>query len=188
MDQKSQKNLSPELKAVYDRVMNTKISARPGAPAPIPVGPRPATQNAPIPAVKPLLQTEVISDAQQTATEPAPLQKPEQVTAPQVVQEPKPATAPDLSPIEPSQDSSSTFLSSLPPRPLNSISDQPFVFTGGKSTSPDPKKEEPKEEQKTDATAAQAAPSKVSGKIIMGLLVVFLVVYSLFWAKIFNIF
>ena len=77
------------------------------------------------------------------------------------------------------------FLSSLPPRPLNSLSQEPFVFTAGKTDQP--------KNDKNEATAqpAEKTPSaggKISSKIIIGLLVVFLGVYSLFWAKMFGLF
>lgn len=195
MDPK-QKNLSPELKAIYDRVMNTKITTRPQEAAPAipgeqtqePAQEQPASP--PQPTVNtPLLRTEVIetppSPPQQPTAEPVAMQ-----AAPAMPQEasPQPAkSSVDLSPIEPESapPSSQGFLSSLPPRPLNSLSQEPFVFTAGKTDQP--------KNDKNEATAqpAEKTPSaggKISSKIIIGLLVVFLGVYSLFWAKMFGLF
>lgn len=193
MDQKSQKNLSPELKAIYDRVMNTKVSSRPQTPT---AQPQQAAQPSNNPSAKPILKTEIISNTPLPAAppqteNPAPQQAqhaPETTSQPSAIPEPQPSNAPDLSPIEAPSDQSGPFLSSLPPRPLNSMSDQPFVFTGGKTTSTPPK-ETPQPDQKNETPQTDAkGGNRLSSKIIIGLLVVFLVVYSLFWAKIFNIF
>lgn len=199
MDPK-QKNLSPELKAIYDRVMNTKITSRPQEVTPAIPGEqtqKPAQEQPitpPQPTVNtPILRTEVIE------TPPAPT--PQHPTAEPVTMQAKPVmpqeaplaptkSSVDLSPIEPeatAPDSSQGFLSSLPPRPLNSLSQEPFVFTAGKSDQP----KNDKEKIESSTQPAEKTPSsggKISSKIIIGLLVVFLGVYSLFWAKMFGLF
>ena len=202
MDPK-QKNLSPELKAIYDRVMNTKITSRPQEATPAIPGeqtqkPAPQEQPAappPQPAMNtPMLRTEVISAPEPTIAQqstPPPPSLPE--AAPVMPQEAPLAptkSSVDLSPIEPETTapaSSQGFLSSLPPRPLNSLSQEPFVFTAGKSDQP----KNDKEKSESSAQPAEKGPSaggKISSKIIIGLLVVFLGVYSLFWAKMFGLF
>ncbi len=200
MDPK-QKNLSPELKAIYDRVMNTKITSRPQEVTPAipgeatqkpaqeqPITPPQSTVNTPI------LRTEVIETPPAAPTPQQPT--PEPVTmqaAPTMPQEAPLAptkSSVDLSPIEPETTapaSSQGFLSSLPPRPLNSLSQEPFVFTAGKSDQP--KNDKEKSESSTQpAEKGPSAGGKISSKIIIGLLVVFLGVYSLFWAKMFGLF
>lgn len=172
---KNKKNLSPDLKAVYDRVMNTKITPRPQAPPPAPTPQPPSTP----PVPQEITPPEVKMPEATISTPPPP-----DTNRPQMVTETiPPKSSVDLSPVGPEPSSSDQpFLSSLPPRPLNAISSEPFVFSGGKSSS----KETPEAHEST--TPAPAHGAKLSSKIILGLFILFLVVYSFFWAKIFNLF
>ncbi len=200
MDPK-QKNLSPELKAIYDRVMNTKITSRPQEVTPAipgeatqkpaqeqPITPPQSTVNTPI------LRTEVIETPPAAPTPQQPTPEPVTMQAAPVMPQEAPLaptkSSVDLSPIEPETTapaSSQGFLSSLPPRPLNSLSQEPFVFTAGKSDQP--KNDKEKSESSTQPSEkGPSAGGKISSKIIIGLLVVFLGVYSLFWAKMFGLF
>lgn len=128
-------DLTPELKQVYDRVMNTQIktpeslsatppSSQPSAPAPLPSAP-----------------------SQTPSTTPS-----------------NPTTGQD------------PFLSSLPPRPIADT--KPFVFTGNKVTT---------HEENQSSRVKSSSSNKISVKIIGLVVVVLIVVWALFWTKLFGL-
>ncbi|KKQ96068.1 MAG: hypothetical protein A3C27_01450 [Candidatus Levybacteria bacterium RIFCSPHIGHO2_02_FULL_39_36] len=108
------KNLTPELKQIYDRVMNTQVK-KPENPTETPSGPITNPVPSPIEA--------------NVTPSPLPSQEP--------IQQPSPNPAAP-SPIN-TAPTNEAFLSSVPPRPLTDT--KPFVFTGNKISSPQVKTE-----------------------------------------------
>lgn len=71
------------------------------------------------------------------------------------------------------------FLSSVSPRPLNESTSKPFIFTGGKPSSP----------QVSSAPAISGTTEKkaISKPILVALGIIFVIVYALFFAKLFGL-
>lgn len=105
---KKQTNLSPELKEIYDRVMNTSATAKTAAPAapPPPITPSPALSHTPPPP----------TPGPSPAAHPAPA-RPSEITMPSV------------------PDTADGALTSSPPRPVSVVDGtKPFSFSGTAST------------------------------------------------------
>lgn len=161
MDPKKQQNLTPELKQIYERVMNTQVS--------------PNTPTAP-PA-----QTTATNPAMQTATPtmPQPMQSqpvPEIPTMP-------PAANPTVQPVtgNPMQNPTPTQdLGGIAQKPL-SANPQPFTFSN-KAPSPT------QAANPNQPFAATIKPKKKMSSMIIGVLVVVLIaVWTLFWIKFFKL-
>lgn len=106
MDQKKQ-NLTPELKEIYDRVMNTQVQNTPGAP----MNGADAAKTPPIPENHPQ-NTMAAPSMPQATPNPTPVPPPPPTSAPAPSSAPNPAA----------------------PNPIGKSSN--FVFTGNKMTTP----------------------------------------------------
>ena len=163
MDPKKQE-LNPELKEIYDRVMNTQVKSE-GQPQSAPSQPPPATPQAPSappgtvrnPAPPPAGQSDLggaTADAERDPFFSPPPQR-------------APSTAVSLH----------SQPGSLAPAGAGAQS-APFVFTGSKLTT----SREPNASQSQTYTN-----KKLSGPIIAVLVAVIIVAWALFWAKFFGI-
>lgn len=130
MDPKKQE-LNPELKEIYERVMNTQVKTPASSP---PVTPPPA-QNPSAP----------------TAVSP-------------------PAGGSELGSFAPA----GAGAQSAP-----NVETKPFVFTGSKITTP--------QDPLTSQSQTAAPGKKISGPIIIGSVVILVILWGLFWAKIFGL-
>lgn len=174
MDPQKQ-NLNPDLKQIYEKIMNTPV--------------KPLGQNAPTnpTTTPPPTQTPVTPTATST---PAPLQMspaPTPVTppaaAPVMAKAPAPVASPTI-PTTPSVPSNQTvnsnLFASVPPRAVGNTA--PFVFASGKTQTP---------KVTTPAPAQGIAPAKKGG-ISKGILLIpigliFLAAYTVFWMAIFGL-
>ena len=158
MDQKKQ-NLTPELKEIYDRVMNTQVQNAPGTP----MNGNDAAKTPPIPENHP--QNTMTAPA---APQPSPVPNPSPVPPP-----PPPAAA---QPAQPTQPATNATSNPAAPNPIGKNSN--FVFTGNKMTTP----------AGTATVQVNSGGKKISGMVIVGLVLVLLAVWAVFWAKIFGLF
>lgn len=163
MDNKKQANLSPELKEIYDRVMNTSSpqatsSEKGTAPQTTVASPPPPTS----PPSSPL----------STPPPPAP-------TAPKMTPPPLPDT-PEATP--------ESALSSTPPRAISDIGSKPFSFSGTAKPLA-PVKEEVKAEKKEgeENVTEEKKKSSFSMPLLIGLGVLFIAVWGIFWAVLLGI-
>lgn len=208
MDDKKQ-NLSPDLKQIYDRVMNTS-TAKPGAPAPMatpinaaPIAPQPAPQS-PIgaPTFNPVPNQAVANPVQATLGQtltptPTPgngIVPPSSPVPPAVVGTVLPPSSPVNPPATPAPPQPTATAPGIqtPPAPstgtpLSSSALPPRPATPAGKTFSFSKGQAPQ--------AAAAAPGaqpktgkKLSNKIIAGLVVVLVIVWTVFWARFFHLF
>ncbi|HVZ11733.1 MAG TPA: hypothetical protein VG965_01765 [Patescibacteria group bacterium] len=167
MDPKN-KALTPELKQIYDRVMNTQVNPNQGA--------NPPTQSAPSTPVAPPAQgAQGTPNMQPTApnaqTPTMPSTPPPAATPPQMGSIGTPPPAPVTNP--PTQPTS--VLSSAQPRQVpNSGS---FVFNGNKVITPQGGK-----------SAAGAQKGSIPKAVIIALVVIVIAAWGGLWAKIFGLF
>lgn len=159
-------NLTPELKEIYDRVMNTSNAPKtavnpaqgqiPQVP-PIPQNPTVSSPQAPsMPSVGAPIQAD---QPQNTA-----LQQPQMDAAPQM---PPLPGAPAMPPPTPAEEA----LTSAPARPLSEGG--AFAFNGNAKTASAPQ-------------AGEKKKARISKPILIVLGVVFVVVWGVFWAIIFG--
>ncbi len=160
MDSSNKQNLTPELKEIYDRVMNTAAK---------PITPQPAASTPS--ALKP---------SEAAVSPPA-------VSRPEAVPHAAPAATPE--PVvdnPPSQDAttqaggaavgeSNEFLSSVSPRPLQDIGVKAFSFSGKKVTATTA-------DEATPAATPAAKKGGISKPILITLIGVFIVIWSVTWA------
>lgn len=161
MDPKKQ-DLTPELKQIYERVMNTQVKKPEGVTQGVGQPTPPAAGQTP--SVGTLSGGAGLSGASTPAPPPPP---------------PLSNVAPNPTPPQGSTQPNEGFLSSVPPRPVTES--KSFVFTGNKITTP----------QSSPIAGAQtglAGGKKISGKIIALLVVVLFVVWAVFWTKFFGLF
>ena len=164
MDPKKQ-DLNPELKQVYDRVMNTKVAAQGNAPSE-----QTAPGTPPPPSVAPNPQN--------------PLGAAPGSTSPQTSQENTPQSPPGASPMQGSAQApvqgtpQNQFLSSAPPRPVAGGTGS-FVFTGNKVITP---------QGGAQAQKTGGGKGLFSSKIILLLVLILIAVWGVLWAKIFALF
>lgn len=165
MDDKK-KNLTPELKQIYERVMNTPAGAR--------TNPNAQTQ--------PQAQTPVTAS-------PAPIQASQTAQTPPISQSTQPQMPPIPAPTGPSVTPSQT---TLPPQPAQGVSfaaPQPvnpsgsFVFTGKNNNTASPAPT-----PIAGQTMATKSGKKLSSPIIAILVGVLMIAWGIFWAKIFGFF
>jgi len=156
---KAPQNLSPDLKQIYDRVMNTP--AKGGSVTP----PPPSTPTSTPPPI-----------ATPTAS---PANPPQSVTvAPIVDNQPKPSAEinPTIPPQPPMQSvENEPFLTSAPPRPLQrSVGVKSFAL--GKE----------KKEDSKPAIAGTATEKKGMSKVLIGILIgIFFIAWTFFWVVFF---
>lgn len=161
MDPKKQQSLTPELKQIYERVMNTQVS--PNTP---PAAPVQTATPTPSPVTPPV-------SAPVTPSQPMPSQPvPEIPTAPPVTQPIANNPAPNSTPAQ--------NLGGIAQKPL-SANPQPFTFSN-KAPSPT---QAANPNQPFSATTKPK--KKMSGMIIGALVVVLVAVWTLFWIKFFNL-
>lgn len=162
MDPKKQQNLTPELKQIYERVMNTQVS--PNTP------PAPSAQTAtPNPAMP----------AASFVMPPQPMQAQPVPEIPTMPQAANPAAQP--LPNNPMQESiPAQDQGGIAQKPL-SANPQPFVFSNKAPSAP----------QAADPNqpfVAMNKPKKKMSNMIIGILVVVLIaVWTLFWVKFFKL-
>lgn len=159
-------NLTPELKEIYDRVMNTsntsqvtpKATAEPLQPSVAPIG----APNAPSPTVpQPVAATPQPSVSAQPAA-----------TAPVM---PPPTASPSMPPMPGTAEDA---LSNTPPRPI--AEGNTFSFSGSAPSS---------SIMNAPQAAAAKAPKgkfKLSIPVLIAIGIVFIVVWGVFWAIIFG--
>ena len=165
MDPKNkQQNLTPELKQIYERVMNTTVSPNP----------KPPTPSAPVTPSQ--IPTPMMTGPTEATPTPVP-PGPDQSAANPAAQAP---TAPPPAQQVPSPAQPQNY-ESVPPRPLTNAGAQPFVFSAKAPTAA--------QTGNTPQTFASAAKpkKKMSNAVIGALVLVLIVVWSLFWVKFFKL-
>lgn len=153
----SKQNLTPELKEIYDRVMNTPAGATGAAAAPTtPTSPNPVTGTVP-----------PVNTTQTPPPAPAPI--------------PAASAIPEATPAV----DSSEYLSSAQPRPLQDIGTKPFSFSGKVVTATTADAPKPAANAPTAAVqpaAASSAPKKgLSTPVVVVLFIAFALVWTFFW-------
>lgn len=162
MDNTKKQDLTPELKEIYDRVMNTTAKAAPAAPT-TPLTPPTAT---PAPEMHPAEMHTTVAPTQPVET--TPMQPTSQET-----QNPQMTDSGEQGATQGNEE----FLSSAPARPLQDIGVKAFAYTGKKVTA-----------TTADAANAAAPPLQAASKkgiskpILIVLVFVFVVVWGVFWA------
>ena len=169
-------NLTPELKEIYDRVMNTSAAPKaPAAPPPLPTTPAPlvgAPTLTPPPTINPINaatspQAPPMPQMPAAPTIGAPIDSPGMPPPPQM-----PTMPTDLGMPSPAEQA----LSNTPARPLSE--GNTFSFNGV-AHAPQP----------ATATGAAVTPkkkAKISLPVLIVLGVVFIAVWGVFWAIIFG--
>lgn len=174
-------NLTPELKEIYDRVMNTSASPQASTPKATSEPLQPTAPKAdPTPPPPPTPQPQMpVAPATPNPAPPPPTAQPQMPAAP-VVDAPQPtAAAPVENPSMPAlPGSAEEALTSTPARPLSE--GNTFAFNGNTvNTAPPPK---------TEMNAGRTVKGKFKISIPMLLIagLVFMVVWGVFWAIIFG--
>ena len=184
-------NLTPELKEIYDRVMNTsgsKAAATPGTTPPLATSAMPPAGQSPLgtPSMPPPLgTTPPVMPAEPAApnplggTMPPPLEMP---TAPAQPAAPNPlgGAMPPMNGMPTMDSTAEQALSSAPARPISE--GNTFAFSGTAH--------QPPASPTVPGTATPAAGAKKKSKISLPVLIVlglvFIIVWGLFWAIIFG--
>lgn len=167
MDPQKLSQLDPKLREAYQRVMGTVILDPPTAP--------PAQTQTPL---------SPIPDPTPT---PVPQPAPEQTPTPQPQPQPEPAINPQQTAVNPQPEPTLTSEPSVPPQALPKASN----FVQMNSEVPAAPTPAPAPNFTTPASQAQTAAIKKKGGMMMPVLfgivgVIFVVIYTLFWTKIFN--
>lgn len=168
----SKQNLTPELKEIYDRVMNTPAGAKSATAQPT-VTAQPTTAPAP-PTTHNGTPPPTAS-----AIPAAPTMTPPTAAIPVP---PAPTIAEATPPVD-----SSEYLSSAQPRPLQDIGTKPFSFSGKvvTATTADAVKPAPNAPASTAAAQPATAPSApkkgLSTPVVVVLFVAFALVWTFFW-------
>lgn len=160
MDPKKQA-LNPELKQIYERVMNTQIKPQPGAPTPTTNIP-PTAQNAATPP---------IPNPAAATTE----NKPPIITTPPI---PNPPAAAPTTPTAANAAPAMGTNPAIPPQPLSNTNNG-FVFSGNKMKSAQPGTPAP--------TAGKLGAKKIPMPAIMAGIVVLIVVWGVVWALVLGL-
>jgi len=186
--QNKQPNLTPELKEIYERVMNTNTQ-QPTPPAPPQNQPTTSAsnqqpQNPSVGTVDQPASVPPTHNPAQPAASPSQNQ-PQKPAAPSGTNPPSPTIKPPGTP------QNSPFLSSLPPRPISG-SGQSFSFSAknGQPAShaiPEPTPNQP--QNSTNPTTDKPPKKKLlSGKILAVLVIALLIGWGVLWAKVFGLF
>lgn len=174
MDNSNKQNLTPELKEIYDRVMNT--AAKPVVPVP-PTGSKAATST--IGATTPEAPKTPAAEKPLTAT--AATTPPVPINAPPTL----PDVADQTATTQVGGDdagSSGEFLSSVSPRPLQDIGVKSFSFSGKKVTATTADEINAKAADQTAGGGVPQAKKGISKPILIALMFVFIIVWAVFWA------
>ncbi len=151
MDGKKQTNLTPELKEIYDRVMNTSAAPKPAASPQSPSSPLASPTPPPTPA---------------SPTTPPPTSEP--TMAPLGA---SPTTSPPGIGM-PNTNTAEEALTSSPPRPVSQVDGtKPFSFSGTASSTPATK----------DTSAKSLKKPVISMPILIVLGIAFVAVWAVFW-------
>lgn len=162
MDPKKQ-DLTPEMKQIYDRVMNTQVN-KPQTP----------------PSVSQTQPASPLSELNTSQLSTPPIPESQSTTAPQeAIQTPpvSPAT-PTAQAAPDSSSESEAFLSSVPPRPVTD--NQSFAFSNNKVTTGTSSAPAPQ--------VSNTSQKKFSTPVIAFGMIVLVVVWAVVWAKIFGLF
>lgn len=160
--------LTPELKEIYDRVMNTTGASQPQKPAPADPTP-PSSSPPPI----------TLNQLDPAKTPPPVLTPPPRIDPmPQALQ--NPTIPPPPAPASPQMPSLSPADQALTNTPLKPVTDgNTFAFNGATT---DPKQQQAPQAPQANAPAPEKKKSKISLPILIAVGAVFLIVWGVFWA------